>query len=96
MPEVMRDILQSRYLRSNVAHKQLARMSLSRGYTSDFLLALVMRFFQTLSLSSSLSSSLFKLIYYKFMTSILQSLDYETYDVPLLAVSNSYSRRAVV
>ena len=27
--EVMRDILQSRYLRSNVAHKQLARTSLS-------------------------------------------------------------------
>ena len=26
--EVMRDILQSRYLRSNVAHKQLARTSL--------------------------------------------------------------------
>ena len=41
-------------------------------------------------------SSLFKLIYYKFMTSILQSLEYETYDVPLLAVSYSYSRRAVV
>ena len=29
MLEVMRDILQSRYLRSNVAHKQLARTSLS-------------------------------------------------------------------
>ena len=28
MLEVMRDILQSRYLRSNVAHKQLARTSL--------------------------------------------------------------------
>ena len=41
-------------------------------------------------------SSLFKLIYYKFMTSKLQSLEYETYDVPLLAVSYSYSRRAVV
>ena len=41
-------------------------------------------------------SSLFKLIYYKFMTSILQSLEYETYDVPLLAVSYSYRRRAVV
>ena len=41
-------------------------------------------------------SSLFKLIYYKFMTSILQSLEYETYDVPLLAVSYSYSRQAVV
>ena len=27
--EVMRDILQSRYLRSNVAHKQLARTSLT-------------------------------------------------------------------
>ena len=26
--EVMRDVLQSRYLRSNVAHKQLARTSL--------------------------------------------------------------------
>ena len=29
MLEVMRDILQSRYLRSNVRHKQLARTSLS-------------------------------------------------------------------
>ena len=29
MLEVMRDILQSRYLRSNVAHKQLARKSLN-------------------------------------------------------------------
>ena len=29
MLEVMRDILQSRYLRSNVAQKQLARTSLS-------------------------------------------------------------------
>ena len=29
MLEVMRDILQSRYLRSNVAHKQLARTSLN-------------------------------------------------------------------
>ena len=28
MLEVVRDILQSRYLRSNVAHKQLARASL--------------------------------------------------------------------
>ena len=28
MLEVMRDILQSRYLRSNVAHKQLAQTSL--------------------------------------------------------------------
>ena len=28
MLEVMRDILQSRYMRSNVAHKQLARTSL--------------------------------------------------------------------
>ena len=28
MLEVMRDILQSRYLRGNVAHKQLARTSL--------------------------------------------------------------------
>ena len=28
--EVMRDILQSRYLRSNVAHKPLARTSLSK------------------------------------------------------------------
>ena len=30
MLEVMRDILQSRYLRSNVAHKQLARTSLNK------------------------------------------------------------------
>ena len=30
MLEVMRDILQSRYLRSNDAHKQLARTSLSQ------------------------------------------------------------------
>ena len=29
---VMRDILQSRYLRSNIAHKQLARTSLSDKY----------------------------------------------------------------
>ena len=29
MLEVMRDILQSRYLRSNVVHKQLARTSLN-------------------------------------------------------------------
>ena len=28
--EVMRDILQSRYLRSNVAHKQLAQKSLNQ------------------------------------------------------------------
>ena len=33
--------------------------------------------------------------YYKFITSILQSLEYEKYDVPLLEVSFSYSRRAV-
>ena len=46
--------------------------------------------------SSFKFSSLLKLIYYKFMTSILQNLEYETYDVPLLAVSYSYSRRAVV
>ena len=37
MLEVMRDILQSRYLRSNVAHKQLARTSLRNddGYDYD-------------------------------------------------------------
>ena len=33
--------------------------------------------------------------YYKFITSTLQSLEHEKYDVPLLAVSFSYSRRAV-
>ena len=32
MLEVMRDILQSRYVRSNVAHKQLARTSLNTVY----------------------------------------------------------------
>ena len=32
MLEVMRDALQSRYLRSNVAHKQLARTSLNRKH----------------------------------------------------------------
>ena len=35
-------------------------------------------------------------IYIYIITSILQSLYYEKYDVPLLAVSFSYSRRAVV
>ena len=33
--------------------------------------------------------------YYKFITSILQSLEHEKYDAPLLALSFSYSRRAV-
>ena len=33
--EVMRDILQSRYLRSNVAHKQLARTSLNGNCDFD-------------------------------------------------------------
>ena len=37
MLEVMRDILQSRYLRSNVGHKQLARTSLKREDGSSFL-----------------------------------------------------------
>ena len=32
--EVMRDILQSRYLGSNVAHKQLARTSLKIEFTT--------------------------------------------------------------
>ena len=36
MLEVMRDILQSRYLRSNVAHKQLARTSLKELRVSAF------------------------------------------------------------
>ena len=34
MLEVMRDIFQSRYLRSNVAHKQLPRMSLSAAFNT--------------------------------------------------------------
>ena len=36
MLEVMRDIWQSRYLRSNVAHKQLARTSLSQSSTKFY------------------------------------------------------------
>ena len=39
MLEVMRDILQSRYLRSNVAHKQLARTSLSNNQLTVGLIA---------------------------------------------------------
>ena len=35
MLEVMRDILQSRYLHSNVAHKQLARTSLRELTTAN-------------------------------------------------------------
>ena len=34
MLEVMSDIFQSRYLRSNVAHKQLARTSLSAAFNT--------------------------------------------------------------
>ena len=37
MLKVMRDILQSRYMRSNVAHKQLARTSLNQLPTSNFI-----------------------------------------------------------
>ena len=36
MLEVMRDILQSRYQRSNVAHNQLARTSLSQHIEFSF------------------------------------------------------------
>ena len=39
--EVMRDILQSRYLRSNVAHKQLARTSLNGFFGKSFFLKFV-------------------------------------------------------
>ena len=39
MLKVMRDILQSRYMRSNVAHKQLARTSLGKKVIqSNFIL----------------------------------------------------------
>ena len=49
-----------------------------------------------MSSNREVSSSSFKFYYKYIITSILQSLEYEKYDVPQLAVSYSYSKQEVV